>query len=215
MSFSTAKYWHVRSLRRSVKWSTTRDTIITPCTLILHVRFYPISIKCRIFWNPTYFSAPANATCLPRIGVFLYYDRFANYSEANAVCRRPHSQGGSAGTLAHILSAQRTNALSALIKSQRNTTRPGLAYVGLNQTEPLGPLYTSNAERFDCFLFRAWAPNHPRLAVKQAGCASVTAERSWKWHTCAKQLPFVCEVHTSRLAGRRAVSVTGKCPKIT
>lgn len=127
------------------------------------------------------------------------------------MCRLPISKGGSAGALAHILSVQRTNALSALIQSQRNSTRLGLAYVGLNQTEPLGPLYTSSNEPFECFMFRAWAPNHPRLAIKKAGCASITSERSWKWHNCAKQLPFVCEIHTSRLARSKTVPVKGKC----
>lgn len=126
--------------------------------------------------------APTNATCVPTVGVFVYfYDRLLNYTQAGGMCE----QAG--GTLAHILSEIRTNSLSSIIyqnnlnqtlsrpailqipRDDSNSTSTGRrslvlrhAYVGLSETKEHGRFYTSLMEPIHCFRYRAWAPGFPR-----------------------------------------------------
>lgn len=132
---------------------------------------------------------PINSTCIPTVGVFQYYNEFANYSTATQMCRKSN------GSLAHILSEQRTNSLSNFIHQQQNVTRVTVAYVGLNETVR-NKFRTSADEPIECSLFRAWAPGHP-MQKKILRCVALTDEDSWRSFTCLKRLPFICEIHTS------------------
>lgn len=118
------------------------------------------------------------------------------------------------------MSARRTNAVAQLVRQQRPAdARLDVAYVGLNQTLPttassrsaVDLMRTAAGEPVDCFLFRAWAPGHPRLGrVKQpARCVAVTTRREWRAYACTKRLPFVCEVFTSRPL--RRLRLSGRC----
>lgn len=132
---------------------------------------------------------PINASCIPAVGVFQYYNSFANYSTATQTCL----QGN--GSLAHILSEKRTNSLSNFIYEQQNVTRVKVAYVGLNETIR-NKFRTSADEPIECSVFRAWAPGHP-MQRKILRCIALTDENSWRTYSCVKRLPFVCEIHTS------------------
>lgn len=132
---------------------------------------------------------PINSTCIPTVGIFQYYNEFANYSMATKTCFKGN------GSLAHILSEKRTNSLSNFIQQQQNITRVKVAYVGLNETVR-NKFRTSADEPIECSLFRAWAPNHP-VQRKILRCVALTDEDSWHTFTCLKRLPFICEIHTS------------------
>lgn len=112
------------------------------------------------------------------------------------------------GSLAHILSEQRTNALSHFIHQQQNRTRVKIAYVGLNETVR-DKFLTSADEPIECSLFRAWAPGHP-MQRKVLRCVGLTDEDSWQTFTCKKRLPFICEIHTSGPADMR-IDFKSKC----
>lgn len=100
-------------------------------------------------------TAPNNSTCLPTIGVFFISDQRSNFSTATKACR------ASSGNLAHILSYERTNQISNLLKTNFTNKDDTLAYVGLNETI-LNKFETSiNEPLSPCFQFRAWAAGHP------------------------------------------------------
>lgn len=154
-----------------------RDTTTTRCTRTRYVS--KIYHKCmsgidtRI--GP---AAPANATCSPSVGLFLYsYDRGHNYSEAESACTK-HG-----GLLADVLSEARTNYLSTLVqqfssnttinavdseipstppKAPPNNTPIRHAFVGLRETERGGQFTSSQSKPIECFRYRAWAPRFPR-----------------------------------------------------
>lgn len=182
----------------------TPDSIITLCTPILLVCNKVIRGKIQFFFFVIKLVAPTNASCLPGIGVFLYYHRFDNYTMASRLCDT------SGAALAHILSEARTKALSKLVQQQRNDSRPGIAYIGLNRSAGHEKFSTAIGAPIDCFLYRAWAPLHPQPA-RSSGCVAVTTNASWKVYGCGKRLPFVCEVYASktrkqlRLSGNGAV----------
>lgn len=143
-----------------------------------------------------------NSTCIPSVGVFQYYNEFANYSMAAQRC---HTDNGS---LAHILSEKRTNSLSNFIHEQRNITRVTVAYVGMNETVR-HKFRTSANEPIECSLYRAWAPGHP-IQRNVLRCVALTDEDSWQTFSCAKKLPFICEVHTSGPSDR-GIDFKRKC----
>lgn len=99
--------------------------------------------------------------------MFILNDNKLNYTQAFNVC---HTLGGS---LAHVVSEIRTNMLSKMIANEaganmnRNITSIkenitlGEAYVGLSEITK-GAFITSGKEPLECFLYRAWAPGHPR-----------------------------------------------------
>uniref|UniRef100_A0A1B0CYY2 Uncharacterized protein n=1 Tax=Phlebotomus papatasi TaxID=29031 RepID=A0A1B0CYY2_PHLPP len=60
-----------------------------------------------LFANPP---PPDNATCVPGLGMFIYFDKPENFSRAFNICREVN------GSLAHILTEVRTNSLSKLIR---------------------------------------------------------------------------------------------------
>lgn len=132
---------------------------------------------------------PINSTCIPGVGVFQYYNKFANYTTATEMCFKGN------GSLAHILTEKRTNALSNFIHQQQNITRMKVAYIGLNETVR-NKFRTSADELIECYLFRAWAPGHP-MQKKILRCVALTDEDSWQTFSCLKRLPFICEIHTS------------------
>ncbi|XP_058452468.1 uncharacterized protein LOC131431044 [Malaya genurostris] len=138
-----------------------------------------------------------NATCLPSIGMFILDDRKLNYSQAYNECR------SMSGSLAHIASEARTNMIARMCAAQgdvvingtSNITDPNVYYVGLNETARQ-KFYTSADEPLDCFLYRAWAPGHPRK-TRQPSCVAISTNRSWTTHNCNQPKRFVCELHTS------------------
>lgn len=132
---------------------------------------------------------PINSTCIPAVGVFQYYNEFANYSVATQRCFLGN------GSLAHILSETRTNSLSNFIHQQQNITRVKVAYVGLNETIR-NKFRTSANEPIECSLYRAWSPGHP-MQKNILRCIALTVEDSWQTFACSKRLPFICEIHVS------------------
>ncbi|XP_050094475.1 uncharacterized protein LOC126577103 [Anopheles aquasalis] len=138
---------------------------------------------------------PAAATCIPSIGMFLFEETKHNYSRAYNSCVAQHG-----GSLAHVASDRRTfeiaRVLGNLPKGNDNSSlNESLFYVGLNESIR-DRFFTSAGERLDCFTFRAWAPGHP--ANRSApGCVALTEEGSWKVFNCNRNLPYVCELHTS------------------
>lgn len=135
-------------------------------------------------------SANENATCVPSVGMFIFFKERSNYSAAYNTCA---TIGGS---LAHIASEARSVQLSSILRiSTNSSTNERIAYVGLNETRR-GEFFTSNSEPLSCFNFRAWAPNHPPK-VRKPGCVAITPEASWKVFNCNRKLMFVCELFTS------------------
>lgn len=125
-------------------------------------------------------SAPTNITCIPNIGVFLYSNEPFNFSNALDTCQRQ------SGSLAHIISEHRTNALSDMVleesfnarnsnliegtpTSEPNGTLPlprirfRHAWAGLREVKYSGKFFTTTEdEPIECFLYRAWHPAQPR-----------------------------------------------------
>lgn len=125
-------------------------------------------------------SAPTNITCLPGIGVFVHSNKYSNFSDAVTSCQ------WLGGSLAHIISEHRTNALSDMVlmesyntrnsnliegfpTSEENGTSPEPyvrlrhAWVGLHEVKYSDRfLTTTELEPIECFLYRAWHPGHPR-----------------------------------------------------
>lgn len=100
--------------------------------------------------------------------MFLFVDVRENYTRAHNDCL---NYGGS---LAHVVTELRTNALARLVDDYYMTTFSSLAYVGLNETwntfnsssDPFRSsgrsFITAVQEPIQCFRYRAWAPGHPR-----------------------------------------------------
>lgn len=152
-----------------------------------------------------------NATCIKSLGVFMYFNQFSNYSAATRICKSKIKYGGGGGGLALIMSELRTNALSNFIKHQRNDSRLGIAYVGLNQTNnKIRSFVTAEMVPMTCYTYRAWAPGHPYQG-RNPGCVAVTTENSWKMFSCSKQLPFICEIYQTKPKGRHHTHRKHKC----
>lgn len=123
--------------------------------------------------------APINVTCIPNVGVFLYSDIHMNFSDALSTCENV------GGSLAHVISEHRTNALSNLIVEKTNISqntrisnfKPSLnnataasqnysihhAWIGLQELRQEGQFFTTTEmEPIECFLYRAWHPGHPK-----------------------------------------------------
>lgn len=103
-----------------------------------------------------------------------------NFSDALSSCQ---NLGGS---LAHVISEHRTNALSNLIMEKtnisQNTRNSNLepyvtnnatailqnysihhAWIGLQELRQEGKFFTTTEmEPIECFLYRAWQPGHPK-----------------------------------------------------
>ena len=108
----------------------------------------------------SFIAAPDQYICQPEIGLFQVNLTQEKYETAYKLCKK-----NSNGTLAHIVSEKRTNALSQLL--QRSDFTNGtikLAYIGLNFTLNYGTgvFMTPENEELSCFLFRAWGPGHPK-----------------------------------------------------
>lgn len=128
--------------------------------------------------NADCFVAPANATCLPSVGMFIIsYERGHNYSEAEEECAMHGA------VLADVVSESRTNYLSSLvlqyssnmtinaadfeITSNRSDAMPinvpiRHAFVGLKESGRSGKFISSQSKPIECFRYRAWAPRFPR-----------------------------------------------------
>ncbi|XP_059608009.1 uncharacterized protein LOC132255855 [Phlebotomus argentipes] len=130
-------------------------------TMINDTRFEYYSL----YVNPP---LPLNATCMPGLGMFVYYDKPENFTRAFNICRELK------GKLADVLSEQRTNLLSKWIKSKFNTTHRDMAFVDLKELENNGTVskhkyYTSDGFPIDCFPYRAWSPGFPRTECNLTG----------------------------------------------
>lgn len=120
--------------------------------------------------------APANASCLPTIGLFMiYYDERMNYTQATITCENHN------GFMANVMSGVRTNYLSSLViehstdsnknavvhSSSEETDSSPLkipifhAFIGLRELHRKGDFYDSNEVPIRCHLFRAWEPKYP------------------------------------------------------
>ncbi|XP_055637252.1 uncharacterized protein LOC129775973 isoform X2 [Toxorhynchites rutilus septentrionalis] len=147
-----------------------------------------------------------NATCVGSVGMFILEDRKLNYSLAQNECS---SKGGS---LAHVASETRTNMLSKLFacnNTLKNTTNAiEEVYVGLSEAQG-NKFFTSANEPLECFLYRAWAPGHPRKS-HQSRCITLTNLNMWTISKCNVPRRFVCELHTSG-PPRNVANLRRKC----
>lgn len=128
-----------------------------------------------------------NATCIPSVGIFKLYATKENYTSAITKCQI------NGGDLANIVTEERTNALSDLIKVSLKLWYKA-AYVGLDDITKEGQYETSSDEPLSCFKYRAWAPGHPRSKHKHDDCVILDDERSWRVVNCKEKLPFLCEL---------------------
>lgn len=191
------KFWHVPKLEIYRQSWMIRDTIITHCTRARYVSI----IRCeQVLVQSTngnslmaYPAAPANATCLPSVGLFIYsYEQGHNYSEADVICTQ---QGA---ILADVLSESRTNYLSALVlQYSSNTTLNAVdyeissnqsvptstpirhAFVGLKEVERSGKFISSQLKPIECFRYRAWAPKFPRFFFCLTECYNQLNFKNW------------------------------------
>ncbi|XP_002050359.2 uncharacterized protein [Drosophila virilis] len=156
-----------------------------------------------LYGRPT---ALHNISCVPHVGLFVFYTRPASYLNASRSCSHASEFSGS---LAHVASEARTYALSRWLfeyNKQRAGEQPVpgifLAYVGLqfNSSSSLRPMDYRNAQQESllCFLYRAWHEGHPRSGGSQANasCVALTPKGTWQTLSCERELPFICEIFT-------------------
>jgi hypothetical protein len=82
-------------------------------------------------------AASTNHTCVPKVGVFLLHPQRLNFSEALNSCRTSNSE------LAHVISEDRTTALSELVKKLEEKRGPKRAYVSLEDSKVEGQFVTT------------------------------------------------------------------------
>ncbi|GAB0098054.1 uncharacterized protein DMENIID0001_137440 [Sergentomyia squamirostris] len=150
---------------------------------------------------------PENASCLPGVGMFIYYEKPENYSRAFNACREINS------SLADILSDLRTSSLSQLMQSKFNSTHKEMAFVDLkekehNKTTLKSTFCTSYEYPLECYAYRAWSPGFPRR-FKNTACVTITTTNSWKVVPCSLKQPFICELFPT--GPNRTVSLAKKC----
>lgn len=189
MSFSTAKSLTALNTEVSRHWSMILGLITTVCILVHHVSPNLIGDeKC----SRKRISAAIEdeATCVPSVGMFMFFKERSNYSVAYNVCASMR------GNLAHIASEVRNVELAKFLRSATNSSvKERAAFVGLNEAM-LDKFFTSNDEPLGCFDFRAWAPGHPP-EIRKPGCVGITPESSWKVFNCSRRMMFFCELLTS------------------
>ncbi|XP_055919183.1 uncharacterized protein LOC129951179 [Eupeodes corollae] len=149
-----------------------------------------------LYGNPP---GPNNFICVPEVGIFSLNFSKENYETAYTFCKNTTN-----GTLAHVASEKRTIALSKILQdSNFKNGSSKLAYVGLNFTykHPNGMFKTNENEELSCFLYRAWAPGHPKIngSFANSSCVAVTKEITWMTVDCDQKLPYICEIYTAPL----------------
>lgn len=132
-----------------------------------------------------------NSSCIPSIGIFKLYDTKENYTRSILKCQE------NGGDLANILSEERTNFLSKLIKLSLRLWYKA-AYVGLDDIKEEGKFETSSGTLMNCYKYRAWAPGHPRNIDQEADCVILDDLRMWRVVNCNVKLPFICELYPER-----------------
>ncbi|XP_034950002.1 uncharacterized protein [Chelonus insularis] len=124
-------------------------------------------------------------TCVPKVGLFIFSKVRKNFTEAQQTCKNMH------GTLAHIVSEERTQGLAKFINSP--------TFIGLNNRGKEQIWKNEFGEPLSCFRYRAWAKGEP---TQSRGCTTLVKEitnkhdsRSfWKVASCSRRLTFVCEI---------------------
>ncbi|XP_053963547.1 uncharacterized protein LOC128866670 [Anastrepha ludens] len=170
--------------------------------------------------------ASHNYSCIPQVGLFQLQVLPTNFLNATKFCRNITGVAGIA-TLAHVASAARTDAFAELLSTYNEHARQmrgrqyTLAYVGLHFNRS----YTTQSieyinmddEPLRCFQFVAWAPGHPRTSANFANisCIAVTKERTWMTVDCERELPFICEIYTSRSDLNETAITAGACASNT
>ncbi|XP_054089485.1 uncharacterized protein LOC105209395 [Zeugodacus cucurbitae] len=149
--------------------------------------------------------ATRNYTCVPQVGLFQLQVSPASFVNATRFCRNATAIGGVAN-LAHAASALRTNAFAALLRNYNEAARQQrgrqhtLAYVGLqfNRT------YSSEAIALLSICgMGAWFAN--------VSCIAVGSENTWLTVDCERELPYICEIYTSRSDLNDTALTAGTC----
>ncbi|KAM7344680.1 uncharacterized protein ACRADG_011305 [Cochliomyia hominivorax] len=156
----------------------------------------------------TIYDKPLDSTdyiCLPEIGLFVLHSMPETYDNASRNCRQYHNKSGS---LAHVASQKRTEALTRLIQNYNEDhimklkSKIYLAYIGLhyNATWTKGAdFFNSEMENLKCFNYRAWEAGNPKMSMEfgNSSCVALTENRSWRSVQCNRKLPYICEILTS------------------
>ncbi|XP_020717738.1 uncharacterized protein LOC101456600 [Ceratitis capitata] len=166
--------------------------------------------------------ATENYACIPQVGLFQFQATKTNFLNATQLCDNATAPGGVA-MLAHVASAQRTDAFAELLRETNEQARQmygqqhSLAYVGLqfNRSYSSQTIEYLNMEKepLHCFQFVAWAPGHPRTSANFANisCIAITIERTWLTVDCERELPSICEIYTSRSVLNETSITAGTC----
>ncbi|CAD7014846.1 unnamed protein product [Ceratitis capitata] len=183
------------------------------------LKFHFITFYGTIF---LYITATENYACIPQVGLFQFQATKTNFLNATQLCNNATASGGVA-VLAHVASAQRTDAFAELLRETNEQARQmygqqhSLAYVGLqfNRSYSSQTIEYLNMEKepLHCFQFVAWAPGHPRTSANFANisCIAITIERTWLTVDCERELPSICEIYTSRSILNETSITAGTC----
>ncbi|XP_047118498.1 uncharacterized protein LOC124799006 [Schistocerca piceifrons] len=128
--------------------------------------------------------------CVAGEGVFRLQLRPArNVSEASRACARRGAR------LAHVAAAssRRSLGLAALLPPGRRAL-VGLRAVEHGNHSARPSFQTVTGVPLSCYLYRAWAPRHPRTTGPDNGCVTLDSSGRWRTTRCAQRHAFLCEL---------------------
>ncbi|XP_075167918.1 uncharacterized protein LOC142240085 [Haematobia irritans] len=154
-----------------------------------------------------------NYVCIPQVGLFiLYTTNMETFQNASLNCQKIIIESAIdklyCGSLAHIASSRRTNALVYIMKEYNDRQimlklkpKINLAYVGLyynrSRTQRF-QMFNMDDESLDCFPYRAWEPGNPKMSSQftNSSCVALTSHGTWVTVECNRKLFYFCEILT-------------------
>ncbi|XP_012283231.1 uncharacterized protein LOC105701235 isoform X2 [Orussus abietinus] len=122
--------------------------------------------------------------CIPKVGIFLLSMNKKNYTKARESCQKLN------GSLAHVVSEERTEGLAKLISESLTF------FVGLSNRDKERIWTNEFNEPLDCFNYRAWGPREP---THSRGCVGLVQPEDlsmvyWKVLPCDLSTSYICEI---------------------
>ncbi|XP_033215589.1 lithostathine-1 [Belonocnema kinseyi] len=127
-------------------------------------------------------------SCVPRVGLFMFFEDRLNFTDARLSCQNLN------GTLAHVISEERTEGLAKFIGNSPT-------YVGLSSQGEKRNWKNEIDEPLECFDYRAWDRGEP---TNSRGCVvlfrkNLRAIPIWRVLPCKLSFPYICEIPPTKV----------------